>query len=156
MYLLARTAIAFCLDVNVYCYRRVSDAHRLGIEADKITDIDGLVKNNLAHCDRYETLDLRASMRLDGARRVYVRENHAAEDSSLGVSIMRHHANANCRIGVHVRLTQIRGNQYRLASLRFKLFIYPVGDGAFHFIQPTFKEMVGIIDDHQAHVGLCG
>jgi hypothetical protein len=50
-----------------------------------------MVKNNLAHGDGYETLDLGAAMSFDRSGHVYIRKDDSPEDSSLRVRIARQH-----------------------------------------------------------------
>ena len=67
-----RAAVAFGLDDDADCDRGCADADGRGVEADEVADEDGLMEDDFAHRHRDEPLDLRAPVRLDRARDVYV------------------------------------------------------------------------------------
>ena len=69
---LACAAVAFGLDDDADRDRGCADADSRGVEADEVADEDGLMEDDFAHRHRDEPLDLRAPVRLDRARDVYV------------------------------------------------------------------------------------
>ena len=97
-------AVAFGFDDDADGDRSCADADGAGVEADEVADEDRMVKDDLAHRHRDETLDLSAAVRFDRARDVYVTQNDAAEDRALRVGVARQERDANGRVGVFLHM----------------------------------------------------
>ena len=88
----------FGFDIDVDRYRRVANLGGCGVKADKISDKDWLVKQDLFHRDGHEALVFRVPYSFDAARNVDITQYHATKNRAVRIRITRHHRQSYRRI----------------------------------------------------------